>query len=123
MAYHVVDPTTLAATADHPCDRRSITEATGLATMAVTVYELAPGEQLSRFYHFHDRREEVFHVLAGDLHVETPEREFSVATGSVFVAEPESPIRPYNPAEATGPVRVFAAGAPRSDPGRAFDPD
>ena len=54
MGYHVVDPDSLPTTADYPCDRRSITDAVGLANLAVAVYELAPGEQLPRTYHYHE---------------------------------------------------------------------
>lgn len=122
MGYHVLDPASLPDTPDHPCDRRSVAEAAGLATMAVAVYELAPGEALSQSYHYHDQREEVFYVLAGELVVETPDGEYTVDADSVFVAEPDSPIRPYNPGDAAGPVRVFAVGAPRSDPGRPYEP-
>lgn len=121
MGYHVLDPTSLSDTPEYPCDRRSVTDAVGLATMAVAVYELEPGEQLSRSYHYHEQREEVFFVLTGTLHVETPDGTHTVPSGSIFVAEPDSPIRPFNAASAAGPVRVFAAGAPRSDPGRVYE--
>jgi mannose-6-phosphate isomerase-like protein (cupin superfamily) len=108
---------------DHPCDRRSVAEAAELAQLAAAVYELAPGEQLATTYHYHDQREEVFYVLAGNLHVETPEETFVVGADEVFVAEPESPLRPYNPDEAEGPVRVFGVGAPTFDVGRPYDPE
>ncbi|MEF8776619.1 MAG: cupin domain-containing protein [Haloarculaceae archaeon] len=121
MAHQVVDPQALDPTSEYPCDRRSITDAAGLANLAVAVYELAPGEQLPRTYHYHDRREEVFHVLAGRLLVETPDREYEVPEGAVFVAEPESPHRPYNPEAASEPVRVLGVGAPRSDPGLPYE--
>lgn len=121
MGYHVVDPEDIAPTADYPCDRRSITEAVGLATLAVAVYELVPGEQLPRTYHDHRQREEVFHVLAGRLHVETPETEYEVPSGSAFVAEPESPHRAFNPDSASESVRVLGIGAPRSDPAIPYE--
>ena len=121
MAYHVVDPEDVAPAADYPCDRRSIAEATGLSTVAAAVYELDPGEQLARSYHYHEQREELFYVLAGTLAVETPEGEYEVPAGSVFVVTPDSPIRPYNPDDADGSVRVFGVGAPQYDIGRSHD--
>jgi uncharacterized cupin superfamily protein len=123
MGYHVLDPETMARSPDHPCDRRSLTEAAGLANLAAAVYTLDPGEPLARQYHYHEQREELFYVLAGTLHVETPEGDYEVPAGEVFVAEPESPLRPYNPGTAGEPVRVLGVGAPKFDPGRAYEPD
>jgi uncharacterized cupin superfamily protein len=123
MGYHQFDPTDLSASADHPCDRRSIAEAAELAQLAAAVYELDPGEQLSTTSHYHDQREELFYVLAGDLHVETPAETFVVPAGEVFVVEPESPIRPFNPDEAEDAVRVLGVGAPKFDIGKPYDPD
>jgi mannose-6-phosphate isomerase-like protein (cupin superfamily) len=123
MEYHVLDPDEIEATADHPCDRHSITEAADLATVAAAVYEIAPGEQLPRTYHYHDQREELFYVVDGKLTVETPDDEYEVPTGSVFVATPESPHRPHNPQSADRPVRVLGVGAPRYDVGRPYDPE
>lgn len=123
MEYHVVDPETIEPTADHPCDRRSLTDEVDLSTLAAAVYTIDPGEQLPRSYHYHDQREELFYVLAGALTVETPSGEYSVPADSVFVAKPKSPHRPYNPAAADAPVRVLGLGAPRYDIGRPYDPD
>ncbi len=121
MGYHVVDPAELPPTADYPCDRRGVSDAVGLANLAVAVYDLSPGEQLPRTYHAHEQREEVFHVLAGRLHVETPGEEFEVPAGSLFVAEPDSPHRGFNPAAASERVRVLGVGAPRGDPGIPYE--
>ena len=123
MGYHALDPADLPASPDHPCDRRSLTEAADLATLAAAVYTLAPGETLAQEYHYHDQREELFYVLSGTLHVETPEREYEVEPDETFVVEPRSPIRPYNPEEADGQVRVLGVGAPKFDIGRPYDPD
>lgn len=123
VSYHVVDPDDIAPTADFPCDRRSISDAADLANVAVSIYELAPGERLARTYHSHERREEVFHVLSGRLRVETPEREYEVPDGSIFVAEPGSPHRAYNPEKGGDPVRVLGIGAPRGDPAVPYDDD
>jgi quercetin dioxygenase-like cupin family protein len=121
MGYHVVDPADVPTTDDYPCERRSITEAVGLANLAVAVYELAPGEQLPRTYHSHAQREEVFHVLEGPLHVETPGEEYVVPGGSVFVAEPRSPHRAFYPHGESGAARVVGTGAPRGDPGIPYE--
>jgi uncharacterized cupin superfamily protein len=123
MGYHVLDPATLPATDDHPCDRRSVSEAVDLETLAAAVYELAPGEQLSRTYHYHEQREELFAVLDGELTVETPEGEYTIPEGQLFVSEPKSPIRPHNPADAAASVRVLGVGAPQYDIGRPYDPE
>ena len=123
MDYHVLDPADLAPSEDFPCGRRSLTEAVDLATVAAAVYDLEPGEQLSRFYHYHELREELFYVISGSITVETPEGEYEVSTSSVFLAKPNSPHRPYNPDSADEPARVFGVGAPRSDVGRKYEPD
>ena len=121
VSYHVVDPDEVAPTAEYPCDRRSISDAADLANVAVTIYDLTPGDQLARTYHSHEHREEIFHVLAGRLWVETPDREYEVPDGSVFVATPGSPHRAYNPEDAGGSVRVLGIGAPRGDPAVPYD--
>jgi len=123
MGYHHLSPQDLPAAPDHPCDRRSIAEAAELAQLAAAVYELDPGEDLATTYHYHDQREEVFYVLDGELHVETPAETYVVETDEVFVAEPESPIRPHNPEAADNSVRVFGVGAPKVDIGKPYDPD
>jgi mannose-6-phosphate isomerase-like protein (cupin superfamily) len=123
MGYHVLDPDDLPAAPDHPCDRRSISEAAELAQLALAVYTMAPGEQLPTTYHYHEQREEAFYVVSGTLAVETPEGEHAVESGEVFVAEPESPHRAYNPADADGAVRVVGTGAPKFDMAHSYDPD
>jgi len=122
MGYSVVDPDALEPTADYHCDRRSITGASGLTNLHLARYAMDPGEQLAREYHSHELREEAFYVLDGTLHVETPDREYVVEADSVFVAEPDSPHRPYNPDDADEPVTVLGIGAPRSDPAIPYDP-
>ncbi|MDY6817154.1 MAG: cupin domain-containing protein [Halobacteriales archaeon] len=122
MSYHVLDPDDLPGSPDHPCDRRSITEAVGLHALQLARYELAPGETLATEYHSHDRREEAFYVLSGTLVVETPERTYEVPADRLFVVTPDSPLRPYNPASATEPVRVLGIGAPLVDIGQPYRP-
>jgi len=123
VPYHHLDPADLDPTPDYPCDRRGISDTAELAALHLATYEMAPGEQLPRTYHYHERREEAFYVLRGTLHVETPDEEFVVAAGEVFVAEPDSPHRAFNPADADGPVRVLGTGAPKSDIAHPYDPD
>jgi quercetin dioxygenase-like cupin family protein len=115
MGYHVLDPDDLPASPDHPCDRRSISEAAELAQLALAVYTMAPGEQLPTTYHYHEQREEAFYVVSGQLTVETPEGEHVAGEGEVFVVEPDSPHLAYNPADADDPVRVVGMGAPKFD--------
>ncbi len=121
--YHRLDPRELEATPDHPCDRRSISDDAGLAMLASAVYELDPGEQLPQSYHYHEQREELFFVHSGSLSVETPDKTFELTEGEIFVAEPNSPHRPYNPVENTEPTTVLGVGAPRSDIARPYDPE
>ncbi len=123
MEYHVIDPADVAPTDDHPCDRRSLTDVADLSTLAAAMYTIDPGEQLPRTYHYHEQREELFFVVDGRLSVETPEEEYSVTEGTVFVAKPESPHRAYNPETASNAVTVLGLGAPRYDIGRPYDPD
>jgi mannose-6-phosphate isomerase-like protein (cupin superfamily) len=123
MGYHHIDPDAMEPSPDHPCDRRSLAEAAELAQLAAAVYDLDPGEDLATTYHYHDQREELFYVLAGALHVETPDETFVVGADETFVVEPEHPIRPYNPADADAPVRVLGVGAPKFDIGRPYEPD
>lgn len=122
MAYHHVDPEDLPETDDYPCDRRGISDAAELLALHAATYEMAPGEQLPRTYHYHQQREELFYVLSGSVHVETPEREYVVEADEVFVAEPDSPHRPFNPAGASESARVLGVGAPKSDPGLPYEP-
>jgi quercetin dioxygenase-like cupin family protein len=122
MGYHVVDPADLPASPDHPCDRRSVADATELAQLALAVYTMEPGEQLPTTYHYHEQREEAFYVVAGTLAVETPDGDYTVGPGSFFVAEPESPHRAHNPDDADATVRVVGMGALKFDIARPFDP-
>ena len=127
MGYHVVDPAALEQLDDRDADVRSISGAVGLdydgAAVGLRVYEAAPGQQLPLVYHYHDEQVEAFYVLEGRLHVETPEGEFVVGTDEAFVAEPGSPHRAHNPADAEGRVRVLAIGAPSVDDAHPYEPE
>lgn len=122
MGYHHLDPDGLTETADYPCDRRGISDAAELAALHAATYRMAPGEQLARAYHYHEQREELFYVLSGTVHVETPDEEFVVGADEVFVAEPESPHRAFVPENADGPARVLGVGAPKADMALPHDP-
>ena len=122
MGYHVVDPEALTPTPDRPSDRRDVAEVAGLGTLAAAVFTVAPGEQLPTTYHYHERREELFYVLEGVLYVETPDGKYRVPVDRLFVAEPESPHRAFNPADADGPVRVLMVGSTPFDVARPYEP-
>jgi uncharacterized cupin superfamily protein len=115
MGYHTISPAALPATPDRPCVQRSVSDAADLDQLAANVYEVEPGEQVPLAYHYHDHQEELFYVLSGTLSVETPEGTYEVGDGDVFVVEPDSPQRAYNPESATEPVRTFVVGAPAVD--------
>ena len=123
MGYQLLDPTDIEATPGHPCERRSIADAAGLSNLAAAVYLVEPGEQLAQSYHYHEQREEFFYVLAGTLHVRTPEETYTVDADQVLAVEPESPILPHVPDDASEPARVLGVGAPAYDPGRPYDSD
>lgn len=123
MSYHQLDPDELDASTDYPCDRRAISDAADLNLLHLARYAMEPGEQLPRTYHYHEQREEAFYVLSGTLRVETPEGEFEVGEGEVFVAEPESPHRAFNPDDAEGDVIVLGTGSPNTDPALEYEPE
>jgi len=127
MGYHLVDPDDLDQWDDRPTDVRSLSVAAGYAyqdsPIGLRVYELAPGEQSGLRYHYHGEQVEVFFVLAGALHVETPEGEFVVEAGQAFFVDPGSPQRAYNPDDAAAPVRVLAVGAPSVDDAHSYEPE
>jgi uncharacterized cupin superfamily protein len=123
MGYEVVDVDALPTTPDRPSAQRRVSAAAGLSNVAVNRFDVAPGEQAPLAYHYHDEQEEVFYVLAGTLHVETPEGEFVVEADEAFAATPGSPHRAFNPASASGDVRVLAIGAPAVDDAEAYDPE
>jgi mannose-6-phosphate isomerase-like protein (cupin superfamily) len=123
MEYHDINPRDIPETPEHPCTRHAISEATGLAVLSLNKYLLEPGDDLAVEYHYHDQREEAFIVETGTLHVETPKKTFTVESNHIFVVEPKSPIRPYNPETADSTIEVLGIGAPAFDIGRAYDPN
>jgi len=121
VGYHLVDPDDLDPEPNRPSEMRSISEAAGMKNMGLREYSVAPGEEIPvSGLHYHDEQEEVFYVVAGELRVETPDREYTVAEGQFFVAEPESPHRAYTDPDATGEARVIGIGAPAVSDGHAY---
>lgn len=112
MGYRVVDVDSVEPEPDRPCECRKLSDPGGLESMAVNRFTAAPGEQLPLAYHVHDTQQEAFYVLEGALAVETPDRTYEVSADDLFVVDPGSPQRAYNPADADGPVTALAIGAP-----------
>ena len=127
MGYHLVDPEELGQWDDRPTDVRSLSVAAGYdyqdSKLGLRVYELAPGEMSGLAYHVHDEQVEVFYVLDGTLHVETPEGDYVVEADQALFVDPGSPQRAYNPDDAEAPVRSLALGAPSVDDARPYEPD
>ncbi len=125
MGYHHIDTGDLEQFDDRPVDVRSISTAAGLdyqgSPLGLRVYTAEPGEQLPLAYHYHDEQVEVFYVLEGTLHVETPEETFTVGSDEAFVVEPGNPHRAHNPGDATETIRVLAIGAPTVDDGHVYE--
>lgn len=126
MGYHLIDPDELDQWDDRPTDVRSLSVAAGYdyqdSKLGLRVYTLAPGEQPGLRYHYHDEQVEVFYVLEGTLHVETPDEEFVVEADQALFVDPGSPQRAFNPASADTATRILAIGAPSVDDAHAYDP-
>jgi mannose-6-phosphate isomerase-like protein (cupin superfamily) len=121
MGYHHVDPASIEPTPDRPSVQRAIDDVAGLSNLAAKRYEVEPGEDIPLAYHYHDEQEELFYVLAGQLHVETPERTYRVDADEAFVVEPDSPQRAHNPGDADERVVVLAVAAPPVDDVHAYE--
>lgn len=123
MPYHVVDPADVEPMPDRPSETRSISDAVGLEKLGLRRYDVAPGERIPvSGLHYHDEQEEVFYVVAGELRVETPDREYVVPADHFFVAEPGSPHRAFNAPDATENALVIAMGAPAVSDGHRYEP-
>jgi mannose-6-phosphate isomerase-like protein (cupin superfamily) len=124
MGYRVVERDEVEAVPDRPCELRRLSEPAGLSEFAVNWFRADPGEQIPLAYHYHEEQEEAFYVLSGTLAVETPEETYEVSEGGLFAADPQSPHRAYNPAEADEAVVVLAMGSPAvSGDAREYDPE
>jgi mannose-6-phosphate isomerase-like protein (cupin superfamily) len=123
MGYHTVDLDTIDPHPKHECDRRTLQEAVHLDHVGLSVYTAEPGEEIPQRYHYHDTQEELFYVVEGQLHAETPEKKYVVEENGVFVAEPNSPHRVFNPGSAVDTLRVVAVGGPNlNDDGHKYTP-
>ena len=114
MSYHHVDPSDIEPTPDRPSVQRSISGECGLENLALHQYEVAPGEAIPLAYHYHTEQEEAFYVVEGELHVETPEREYVVGAGEVFAVTPESPQFAHVPEDGVETTAIVV-GAPNVD--------
>jgi uncharacterized cupin superfamily protein len=122
MGYHVIDPEEIEPTPDRPSEMRYISEVADMENMGLRLYRVAPGEEIPLSgMHYHDQQEEVFYVLGGELRVETPDREYTVDHGEVFVAGPESPHRAFTDNGAGEQAVVLAAGAPSVDDSHGYN--
>ncbi|MFC6964465.1 cupin domain-containing protein [Halocatena marina] len=126
MGYHLIDPDDLDQWDDRGTDVRSLSVAAGYdyqnSKIGLRVYELSPGEQSGLRYHSHDEQVEVFYVLQGALHVETPDEEYVVETDQALFVDPGSPQRAFNPTDADTTTRALAIGAPSVDDARTYEP-
>ena len=112
MGYRVVDTDSVAPVPDRPCECRKLSDSGGLTEMAINRFHADPGERIPLAYHYHETQQEAFYVLDGTVSVETPDETYVIGEDDLFVVDPESPQRAYNPADADGPVTVLAIGAP-----------
>ncbi len=109
MEYVALDePENSPRTAD---EMRPLTDALGLADMAMNYYELGPGDSFSGGLHTHMNQEEIFLILDGTATFETPDETVEVG--------PEEAIRfaagEYQEGRNEGDERVrgIAIGAPQ----------
>lgn len=127
MGYEVVDPYSEEPLSNRPCETYAITGNRSVAgrfeNLGLRLYHAEPGEQIPLKYHYHDNQEEGFYVLRGELHVETPEKEYTATEGEFFLVESGSPHRAFNPSDANSSVEALAFGAPTHDSGKSYDPD
>ncbi len=124
MAYHVITPEDIEPNPDRPSRTHDVRVALDLDKLGLRVYHVDPGEDIPwSGLHYHDTQEEAFYVVAGTVHVETPDEEFTVGTEQLFVVEPGNPHRVFNPADADGPAKVLGIGAPPVDDGHAVTTD
>lgn len=97
--------------ADH---KYEVDEGVGATAFGYNVYEADAGQRLPWGRHEHPDHEELFHVLAGSLAVETPAGDYRVGTGEALFVPPGHPQRAVAAADGT---RVVAVGAPKGSDG------
>lgn len=122
MGYHVAELESIEPREGLPGEHHYLEDAVELRNLSLQVVVAEPGEDFAP-YHEHGTAEEVFYVIDGTLSVETPDETYQVGPGEAFVAEPESPLHPHNPADAPGPVRALLVNAPVVDDFEFFEPE
>lgn len=92
-------------------EKRSLTKALGLESVALNHYVLMPGDSFAFGYHRHTDQEEVFVVLEGTATFETEEGGVMVGAGEAVRFAPGEYQRGTN--EGSERVVALAVGAPR----------
>jgi mannose-6-phosphate isomerase-like protein (cupin superfamily) len=92
-------------------DKRALSEPLGTTDIAVTHYELAPGDTLGFGYHRHPEQEEVFYVVEGTATFETEDGDVDVAAGEAVRFAPGEWQLGRN--DGSERVVALAVGAPR----------
>lgn len=123
MGYHTISFDDIEAHPNHECDRRTLSAVLDLEHVGMSLYTAEPGEQIPQHYHLHETQEELFYVLAGEMHVETPSETFEVSANQVFVVEPGHYHRTFNPETADSTLRVLAVGGPNVSDGQLHETD
>ncbi|WP_254533281.1 cupin domain-containing protein [Natrinema gelatinilyticum] len=132
VPYHVIDPDEVTVQPDRPdiepapdpiADTYSLSDAANFEIVGIRNNEVDIGEQIPLAYHYHETQEEAFLVRSGTVHVETPEREYVVEAGEMFLVEGGHPHRMFVPADAGEPATVLSFGAPSVDTGQVYDSD
>lgn len=123
MGYHIVSVDGIEPHPEHECDRRTLSAAVDLEHVGMSIYTAEPGDQIPQHYHLHEVQEEVFYVVEGEMHVETPEETFEVENNQVFVVEPGYYHRAFNPDTADETLRVVVVGGPNVRDGQIHQDD
>lgn len=97
------------AAVQHP-----LTDALGLADVAINYYELGPGDSFAFGYHAHDDQEEVFYIHEGTVTFRTQDGTVPVGPGELVRFGPGEYQRGTNDGEER--VVALAVGAPQ-EPG------
>ncbi len=90
---------------------RPLTDALGLADVAMNYYELAPGDSFAYGFHAHADQEEVFYVQSGTVTFETAAEDVVVGPGELVRFGPGEYQRGVN--EGEDRVIALAIGAPQ----------
>lgn len=94
------------AAVSHP-----LTDALGLADVAVNYYELAPGDSFAYGYHTHADQEEVFYIQTGTVTFRTTDGDVVVGSGELIRFGPGEYQRGVNHGDER--VVALAIGAPQ----------